>query len=356
MTRGSSSVRASAMDWFEQLTGFAESTGAVGYEATRQRLELDGRHLRSRANGRQFSIGSLELVSLQSLRERALSRPPVAGQRSFRVVHGNVRGLHAQPEYTGALFQAASQFNLLEMVGPEVTPEHGVTRYASDPTQGPACAIAAGAATLYRNYFAPVGGAVGQTRDRQLDGFADLGTAVAHGLGRTADKLWTMRNGYAMFTSNGIDLMSGHVQALDEGRRDALRQRLQIGVHWDVEVTHGTAAPGPLVSQAFCSALPVAYNDLGGARGANWAPLAVLVLEAAYEATLWSSVINAQRGASRKVLLTSVGGGAFGNDERWIRAAMHRAVQAVQGHGLEILLVSFRAPSAELQGWAQALA
>ena len=111
-----------------------------------------------------------------------------------------------------------------------------------------------------------------------------------------------------------------------------------------------------MAPQAFCSGRPVAYNDLGGGRGANWAPLALRVREAAYEATLWSSVINAQRGASRKVLLTSVGGGAFGNDERWIRAAMHRAVQAVQGHGLETLLVSFRAPSAELQGWVQALA
>ena len=39
-----------------------------------------------------------------------------------------------------------------------MTPEHGVTRYQHDRTQGPACAIAAGAATIYRNYFAPVGG------------------------------------------------------------------------------------------------------------------------------------------------------------------------------------------------------
>ena len=62
------------------------------------------------------------------------------------------------PENAGALFQVASQLNLLEMTGPEVTPEDGVTIYQDDRTQGPACAIAAGAATIYRNYFAPVGG------------------------------------------------------------------------------------------------------------------------------------------------------------------------------------------------------
>ena len=69
--------------------------------------------------------------------------------------------MHQDPQYAGALFQVASQFNLLEMTSPDVTPEDGVTRYAYDRTQGPACAIAAGAATLYRNYFVPNGGSEG---------------------------------------------------------------------------------------------------------------------------------------------------------------------------------------------------
>jgi hypothetical protein len=69
----------------------------------------------------------------------------------------------------------ASQFNALEMTGPRVTPENGVTRYKHGHTQGPACAIAAGAATIYRNYFAPVADGIGQTADRQFDGLADIG-------------------------------------------------------------------------------------------------------------------------------------------------------------------------------------
>jgi len=72
---------------------------------------------------------------------------------AVRVVVGDVRRLHAAPEHACALFQVASQFNLLEMTAPHVTPEDGVTRYKDDPTQGPACAIVAGAATMYRNYF-----------------------------------------------------------------------------------------------------------------------------------------------------------------------------------------------------------
>ena len=47
------------------------------------------------------------------------------------VVRGDVRQMQRAPEYAGALFQVASQFNALEMTGPEVTPEDGVTRYRS---------------------------------------------------------------------------------------------------------------------------------------------------------------------------------------------------------------------------------
>jgi hypothetical protein len=34
-------------------------------------------------------------------------------------------------------------------------PEDGVTVYAADPTQGPACALACAAGSVYRNYFCP---------------------------------------------------------------------------------------------------------------------------------------------------------------------------------------------------------
>jgi hypothetical protein len=57
--------------------------------------------------------------------------------------------MHRAPEYGGALFQVASQFDALEMTGANVTPEDGVTRYQHDHTQGPACAIAAGAARSF---------------------------------------------------------------------------------------------------------------------------------------------------------------------------------------------------------------
>jgi hypothetical protein len=335
------------MDWFERLMGFREE----GYEATRKRIEVDGTRLRSRVTGESYGIGEFELASLRTLRERALAAGGLTGRLKVSLVQGDVRRLHQRPEFAGALFQVASQFNMLEMVGPEVTPEDGVTRYQHDGTQGPACAIAAGAATIYRNYCVPVGGGVGQTRTRQLDGLADLGAALAEALEKPASDLWAMRNGYALCTRAGFEAIAHLLASLQPDAIDALRERLSIGVHHDVEVTEAEGPNQPIVSQAFCSALPMgSYNR---APGAPWQPFVSLVLEAAYEATLWAAVGNAQRGGSRVALLTRLGGGAFGNDDGWIDAAMRRSLRMAAGFDLDVRLVSYGPPSPELLKIAQ---
>jgi hypothetical protein len=326
------------MDWFEKLTGFRE----IGYDATRAKLKVDGRQLQSLINGKEYGIGELELVSLEALRERVKSAGSLPGRLKISVVAGDVRHMHRLPENAGALFQVASQFNLLEMTGPDLTPENGVTIYQNDPTQGPACAIAAGAATIYRNYFAPVNGSYGQTEDRQFDGLADLGEAFSDALNQPVGDLWKMRNGYALCTGAGLDAISIHLGAQQPDQIDILRGKLRIGVHSDVAVTDVEGEQRPLVSQAFCSALPVAYTRVSSAR---WRAFALLVLEAAYEATMLAAVLNKQRGASNVVLLTLLGGGAFGNEAEWVNAAIRRALTMMSGFGLDVRLVSYGTPS-----------
>jgi hypothetical protein len=272
------------------------------------------------------------------------------------VVRGDVRALHGAPASTGALF-LASQFNLLEMTGPWVTPELGVTGYADDRTQGPACAIAAGAATIYRNYFAPVDGHPGQTADRQLDALADVGAALSAATGRPVGELWRMQNGYALCAPDGLATIAGLLERSSNEERDSLRAALRIGLHSDVEVTDEEVAraerPGSpaLVSQAFCSALPVAY--CAPAPDSCWEPFATLVLEAAYEATMLCAALNAQRGASNVAYLTLLGGGAFGNDLRWILGALRRALTLAAGFALEVRIVTYGAPSTDLLGLLQ---
>jgi hypothetical protein len=330
------------MDWFEKLTGFIEGP----YEETRAKFELQGQRLQSLVNGKAFGIGELELPSLSELRARAKSAGGLSGRIKVGFSRGDVRQMHKEPSHRFALFQVASQFNMLEMVGPEVTPEKGVTRYQYDATQGPACAIAAGAATVFRNYFAPVGGHSGQNAARQLDGLADMGAALSAALGKPVDALWEMRNGYAMCRRSGLDAIAIYLATADPDTIDALRGRLRIGLQRDVEVTDGVGTESQTVSQAFCSALPVAYSEV---PARYWGPFATLVLESAYEATLWAAVLNASRGGSNIVLLTSLGGGAFGNDDDWIRAAMRRALKLVSAYDLEVKVVSYREPSRALR-------
>jgi hypothetical protein len=326
------------MNWFERLTGFVEE----GYEDTRSRLEVDGDRLRSRVNGRSYGIGTLELTSLAILRQRARDQPLPPGRLRVRLLSGDARRLHRRPEFNGALFQVASQFNLLEMVGPDVTPEHGVARYEFDRTQGPACAMAAGAATIYRNYFAPVGHRSGQTSHQQLDGLAAVGGTLATLLGKPVAALWTMQNGYAMCTRSGLDAISQWLESATPEAIDTLRSQLHIGIHRDVEVTDADEVPAPVVSQAFCSALPVAYGSI---PARHWRGFASLVLEAAYEATLWEGVANRLRGRSNTVLLTLLGSGAFGNDANWILSALRRALRLTAEVDLDVRIVSYDAPA-----------
>jgi hypothetical protein len=329
------------MDWFERLTGFRETS----YDNTRAKLKIEGSQLLSLANGKSYGIGNLELASLKDLRERAKSAGGLTGALKARVVTGDVRQMHQLPEYADALFQVASQFNMLEMTSYTVTPEDGVTRYRNDHTQGPACAIAAGAATIYRNYFAPVDGGYGQTATRQLNGLADVGIALAGALNQPVDALWKMQNGYALCTPAGLDAVAKYLGSLRGEQLDILRGKLRIGIHSDVEVTDATSEPRPFVSQAFCSALPVAYTRVASS---HWEAFATIVLEAAYEATMWAAALNARRGKSNIVLLTFLGGGAFGNEDRWIHAAIRRALKLMSGLNLDVRLVSYRAPSRDI--------
>jgi hypothetical protein len=144
---------------------------------------------------------------------------------------------------------------------------------------------------------------------------------------------------------NRDSMPSVDISELATDHIDILRGKLRIGLHRDVEVTEVEGPDRPRVSQSFCSALPVSYSRV---PPAHWEPFALLVLEVAYEATMWAAVLNAQRGASKVVFLTLLGGGAFGNPGSWIHAAMRRALKLITTFDLDVRLVSYGTPSKEI--------
>ena len=329
------------MNWFEQITGFPEGEYAV----TRDRLRVENGRLISEEAGVSHAVGDLEFLTLNELRERA-QNIRVPGKLNLNLLEGDVRRLHCDSENAGAVFQVASQFNLLEMVGPNVTPEHGVSRYEFDLTQGPACAIAAGAGTIWRNYLVPVGDQIGQTAQTQLDGLSDLGAALATDMGVDGGPLWEMRNGYALPERQMLSKIDTHLSNLTDAERDMLRGLLRVGVHKGVGVTEKGASPDTRVTQVYCAALPVAYS---GIPSKDWESFATLILEAAYEATMLAAVLNAAAGTSNRLLLTRIGGGAFGNDDAWINTAILRALRIVSGQGLQVVMVSYGSPNSAMR-------
>jgi hypothetical protein len=253
------------------------------------------------------------------------------GQTTVSDLVADVKALHTDPASAGATFQVASQFNMLEMISPHVTPEAGIDRYESDPTQGPACAIACGAGTIHRNYLVPFqeNGTVvrGQTTRRQRTGLSELAAALELDV--------DMRNGYAFVAREELDRVGRRLDRLSGPERDELAGLLRLGVQSDTEATLDNA--GHLVTQVFCSAFPISYSRIDASA---WEPLARLVLDAAYEGTLAAAAVAAAARGNRTVYLTWVGAGACGNPRGWVFEALQRAVELHRTAGLDVQVVS----------------
>ena len=314
------------MNFFETLYGFPETNPAT----VRQNLTDEGEYITSAANGKRYRCGRLEVVSLADLRARASKE---TDNIPFSQIVADVGALHRDAANNGALFQAASQFNLLEMVHADVSPRAGITGYANDHTQGPVCAIACAAGTTHRNYFAPVSDQIGQCGPRQIDCLE----GIAAYFDNDQKNLWEMRNGYALFNKRGLRAVDLHLSYLDANALDALRGKLKIGVQWRTEVT--TAGPGQVVTQAYCSALPVGYHRF--LNSPHWERICRLILEATYEATLRVAVENARLTGNPNCFLTLVGGGVFQNRLPWIMEAMGFARSRVHSEGVNAVIVSY---------------
>lgn len=322
--------------WFEELVGFTE----ISPEEVRKDLELDGSTLHSMVNMKSYECGVLEIPTLYDLRQKVTKRDTYTSKIKVSECIGDVQELHLDPANTNALFQAASQFNLLEMVGPEITPEAGVGRYQYDYTQGPACAIACGAGTIYRNYFVPVRDTIGQTVNNQIDCLDEIGDFFNN----STLNLWAMTNGYALASQKGLLHISKRINALSIEEREALKGKLKVGVQWNTAVTLKEA--NHLVTQVYCSALPVTYSIIDFYY---WEDFARIILEATYEATLYAGLLNYEKTGCSKVYLTLVGGDAFGNEMHWIIESLHKAILKCKHMPLDVRIVSYGSSKVAVQ-------
>jgi hypothetical protein len=322
------------VNWFRELFGFEEGNS---YSKAQAHFQMDGEVLvcesAPTAAAKRMHVGPWSTPSVAELRERTSGDAGSHGLGGLKFEHVatpvGVVPLIASADNAGAVFQAASQFNALEMTGPGVTPRQGIAIYATDPTQGPKCALACPAGTVFRNYL--VGG-VGQGKD-QIDLLADVGAVV----GNVGEKMWKMTNGYALPASPSSMGELGRRLTADPHLAAAAETVLRVGVMWDTQVRPPASHR---VCQVYASALPVAYAK--STPSAEWEAFGRLVLRASYEATLRvGASLAAERGARVKVYLTALGGGAFGNRHAWISDAIGSALEAMKGAPLDVVLVHY---------------
>jgi hypothetical protein len=308
------------MNWFEQLFGFKED-----YHTVKDNFILSKYRIKSKVNDKVYKIGKFDVVSLKNLRKKLKYNED--SLLTFSEVYGDVTDFMSD----SGTFMVASQFNCLEFKSSFVTPEKGITNYIHDMTQGPACSIATGPATLYRNYFVELNGRIGQTSDNQINIVSFL-DKVFNGTG------WKVENGYSILSDETLHKINNILKSSD---KDKIKENLCAGIHRSVQVTSkfwGTKFLDKenLIDLVLCSACSVSYS---GNNTKLWEPLARLILETMYEICFIRAINNKK---SNKLYLTYLGGGAFGNDISWIKDAVSFCCKKYKNYNIQVYMINYR--------------
>ena len=316
------------------LIGFDDSK--LEYNVTKNKLTFDKENnIIYAPNGNKFSTGNLEIISLEELRTKISNHSHNNGNIVF--THSkptNVQELIIDSQNKNSTFQVASQFNLLEMPHYSYTPERGVGGYWYDHTQGPGCCIRTLGATLFRNYFVQMdNGQEGQTHNNQINCISNLLDAI----NSDGDITWDFINGYISMDSKNMIKINKKLSLLTDSDREDLKGLLKVGIHTNVQTNDKKSPLEHNINLVLCSAMPISYMGLSQDESSLFCQL---ILEATYEATIISSIIN-RKNINEKLYLTKVGGGAFGNSHNWISHAIILSIQKYQNYDLDVQLVHF---------------
>lgn len=218
--------------------------------------------------------------------------------------------------------------------------------------------MACPAGTLYRNYFAPVkiSGSenlqYGQSEAFQINNLDELEIALGN------QNFWQIKNDYTFSEISKLKALGDLLKRKSVSEIDQLRDVIKVGVQQNVgvvfnsneyEVPSTDEIEKARVTQVYCSAISCGYSRVDNIY---WEPLARLVLEAAYEATLWSALacppaespVTPSPSSNRVVFLTFLGGGVFQNDMDWILQAMARSLWKLRKAGahLQVKIYHYR--------------
>lgn len=303
--------------WFTRIFGFEESSVDIF-----KRFKYVRNCLIDSKTDNRYYCGEFEIKRLASMR----ANNPLNNYNSeikFSEIVSDITELHNNPENEYAVFQVASQFNCLEMASPEYTPEMGIDIYDEDNTQGPKCAICCGSGTLYRNYFLNCG-------QPQINTLSDLSNQI-----NPTNDIWNMVNGYLIFVD---EYSAKYIDDLILLSGSHYSNYYSTGIQKLTEVNN--SQNHQLVTQVYCSAVPINYNLRINPR--IYSNFCKFILDCIYEITFYIALENYNLTGNGKLFLTLVGTGAFGNPEAWAISSIQKALRKFEKTPLDIKIVSYK--------------
>jgi hypothetical protein len=250
------------------------------------------------------------------------------GKVNVAIVQGKDVGeahLGAQPY---EVFQAASQFNSLEMATPQMTPYDGIEIYAQDNTQGPRQAIACAPGTFVRNYY--------ETNERgsQFNSLEYLG--LSH------------TNGYLIWGTSPNSVLSSLLS------KDVNSIMIPCMIHTQVvgvtrkEGKYYQHITNKIVHQIYSSAVPV--NSYGnGGDTTTQLNIAKNIILAQYIGTIGMGLllfssdkqIKSVTFERPRINLTLIGGGVFKVDKSIIVNCIAEAIEKFNGYEFDVYIHAY---------------
>jgi len=250
--------------------------------------------------------------------------------------------LQTAMENRGSMFQVASNFNGVECISEGSSPDtpNFTTSYFYDHTQGPAASISAGAAAVARVHGAFYNkdadpSTWGQTATHQIEMLGDV------------KEYFNVVNGYVCNNESTTLLPKDPKDLI------AIEDSVKVLVHANVDAMYGKydyehidRCKSQMICQTFCAALNMAQG-MSGWRNKNLPDTpakAQLLLRAAYRGTFYA----AEMYKCKKIYLTLIGGGVFGNNQEDIVKAILNAyaeISKINKFIEEIHVVFYRPPN-----------
>jgi hypothetical protein len=373
--------------WFTNVFGFEETaanfaTHKDSFHVKKNPKPTESEHILMTVKGTEIDVGVFRYRSVEELLKVASDNPSARSVFGFDsttnlkylTMTSPAHTVHMNPSYSGSIFQVASQFNALEMAGPELTPQNGITNYWNDKTQGPACAMVCPFGTLYRNYFCMPDTGGNQPEDKSVNGNPQTGTATG-GTDPGNNQINTLTELMKIDVCfKDLRFQNGYIFVNNKSQLDAINNYLSTPENFwkamtaikyviqeDTPVVN--LSDGKIldhnVSQIYCSAYPVAYSTnpptmppgstSGGVSDTlakDYELLSSMILHAVYYSTLAYAVTRITPDETRKkVFLTKVGGGAFGNDDLLIDNAIYNAVRHFTAYPIDVYIVDYKNPT-----------